>query len=86
MSPNIGAIFFEVSGQYFIYSTETLNQIIAQYFPKTRAAIGTAVSLAQDAVVLSAKAIWGQLPEEIKLILTNQILLFTKNQKQYIKD
>ncbi|KJV54898.1 secA DEAD-like domain protein, partial [Orientia chuto str. Dubai] len=81
LSPNIGAIFFEVSGQYFIYSTETLNQIIAQYFPKTRAAIGTAVSLAQDAVVLSAKAIWEQLPEVVKSTFKNPIIAIYEESK-----
>ncbi|KJV73719.1 Uncharacterised protein [Orientia tsutsugamushi] len=51
LNPNIGAILFEGSGQCLIWTTEQLNKITAQYFPKTRAVIETAMDITKDAVV-----------------------------------
>ncbi|SPR07666.1 AHH domain-containing protein [Orientia tsutsugamushi] len=85
LNSNIGAIFLEVSGRCLIWTTKQLDQITAQYFPKTRAFIETAVSLTVDKAVSLTKAMLEQLPEPARSVFINSVLaVYEKSKTLYL--
>ncbi|SPR11123.1 AHH domain-containing protein [Orientia tsutsugamushi] len=85
LNSNIGAIFLEVSGRCLIWTTAQLDQITAQYFPKTRAFIETAVSLTVDKAVSLTKAMLEQLPEPARSVFINSVLaVYEKSKTLYL--